>query len=290
MSLSEIIPIKESNKKLDSLIKLIQERAQSVTINSMPDLSKIEYYELKLKKGAQPIKLPKIDSIDTFHIFSSFQMNCMYSSFTDDKNLIIYIKDKLTNKFDWFYNLGEILQAIQNINNSTKFKIDTYNSLNNIYNYIGQKVAIYVTNHFYGYRNGEPILIERMRNHIETKNKAKKENRNIVKSNETDFLDYMLTYSDENIKKENATPFEKFQIFLKGKCESEYLTDIYNNYIYNIHEYKEGEKLLVVFDLFKLVIKDKVLYTKDEFISSNSSLSNYNAYMKKTIKNILILK
>jgi hypothetical protein len=53
---------------------------------------------------------------------------------------------------------------------------------------------------------------------------------------------------------------------------------------------KEGEKLLLVFDLFAMIIRDRHFYTEDEFNTSKLAHRNYNAYKKNVVKNILLLK
>jgi hypothetical protein len=79
------------------------------------------------------------------------------------------------------------------------------------------------------------------------------------------------------------------QAFAKGNCESFFFPEIFNDYITTTTKSK-GEKLLLVYDLFSMVIRDRKFYTEEEFNTSLLTNRNYNAYKKNVVRNILLIK
>jgi hypothetical protein len=279
----------ESNDKLDSLFKTIQERAKLIKIEEVPDASEIIKEPYSLKRGAEEILIPASESNELL-----FRINQTYifTAFSDDIDLINEVKKKLQLKEneDWFFDINKIIIEIKELSTNKKNKIDEYGIFKNIYNYILDKITALVINKYGGHKDNEPISVERVRTHKDKLNKAKKESRNIIVNKEVQDNENLLSFFDEIIDDETKDSFKKIQDFAKGNCEAQYFPEIYNDFIITSSNMKEGEKLLLVFDLFAMIIRDRHFYTEDEFNTSKLAHRNYNAYKKNVVKNILLLK
>ena len=281
--------INESNENLDSLIQLIKDRANSISIEQVPEASKVRYESFKPKRGAKEIMIAAPESYElVFDIFKTY----IFTAFSDDLKLVKEVKNKLDvqNSEDWFIDLKMVVSEINRISAMKDVVVDKCGILENIHDYVSIKISSNLVKRYGGYKNNEPLSVERLRNHKDTFNKAKKEARYIIRNKDVEDNEKVLSLAGKILNGDTKDNFEKVQSFAKGNCESDYFPKIYNDFIKTSNKIKEGEKLLIVFDLFKLIIKDKVFYTEDEYIKSNSVLTNYNAYKKKAIKNILQLK
>jgi len=283
--------INESKQKFDSLINQIKERAASITIENFPNPEKIEYTVEKLKRKGGDIRYSTKESDALIaNIFIKYWL----AAFTEDMQLKSFIKSKLNLKEseDWFFNLNQILGAFKSINDTNQFKIDERASLVNIYNYIGIKIFSTIYNKYVGEKNNEPLIIDRVRNDIDTIKKAKLEERNHVESESIKRTNVLLSltniiFDDSN---NSRSEFKKLQNIAKGNCESHYFPQIYHEYITQKNKKVEKIKLLVAFELFKIIIKDKYFQNEENFRLNNITYANYDAYRRKTVLNILKLK
>ena len=87
--------ISESDKKLDSLINTIQERAKSIKIEQVPFATDIKKIPYNPKRGGKEILT--VDEKSNKNIYFIIQ-TYLSSSFSDDHNLVEEIKKKLELK------------------------------------------------------------------------------------------------------------------------------------------------------------------------------------------------
>lgn len=283
--------IKESKKKLDSLIIEINEKAASITAETFPDPEKIVYVKEGLKRSKEEIHYPNNESA---FLITEIWLQYWFAAFTNNPHIIQSIKErlKLTETEDWFLNIDDILFEFHKINETEKFRIDIYSSMVKIYNYVGTKIFALLYLKYVGLKNGEPLSVDRIRNHIDTKNNAKRKGKIPIQNDETVKSEFVLKlfgeiFNDSHSRNDN---FKNLQSFLKGSCEAMFLPQIYNDYLIGHGKYNEGEKQLVIYDLFRLIIKDKFLKDEDTYSTTNATFSSYNAYKKDVVKKILKLK
>lgn len=281
--------IKEPNDELDSLIMLIKERAKLITIDNVPEASNIKYIPYNLKRGAEQVLIPAPESNS---LLANIIQTYLLTAFSDDLLLVQEIKKKLKIKpnEDWFFDLNKLVSEIKSISNTDEIFVNEYEVLRNIHDYIGSKITATIIKKYGSYKNNEPISVERVRNYTDTRNKAKRENRNTIINDDTDSNEYVLSLAGEIVNDTEKSNFQMLQSFAKGNMESQYFPEIFKNFIKVTNKIKEGEKYLLVFNLFKMVIRDRNFYTEEEFYDSEFKFTNYNAYKKKVVKNILQLK
>lgn len=284
--------IKESNSELDSLILEIKERATKITESVFPNPAEIVYINEKLKRSEEKIYYPTNDSAI---LISQIWKQYWFAAFSNNPKQIQFIKDRLglTEAEDWFFNIDDILHEFDKINATKKFSINYHKSLANIYNYVGNKIFALLSRKYTMERNNEPLSVDRIRNYKDTINNAKRKVKIPIQNNETTVNEKVLELAGEMVKdsiNSNKDNFKIYQSFVKGTCEALYLHQIYSDYLTSNSNYKEGEKQLAIFDLFRLIIKDRFLKDEDTYSTTNSTFSNYNAYKKDAVKKILKLK
>jgi len=283
--------IKESKQKLDSLIVEINEMAGSITEATFPNPAEIIYVTERLKRSKEAFYYPSNES--SFLIVEIWRQY-WFAAFSQNPQLIQFIKErlKLTDAEDWFFNVNDIMNEFDRINASGNFVIDSYSTLVNIYNYVGIKIFSLLLRKYVKERNGEPLSIDRIRNDIDTANYAKRKGRIPIQNKDTAASEKVLELAAEAFKETNSSKdkFRILQSFAKGTCEALYLPQIYNEYLAGNGKYYEGEKPLVVFNLFRLIIKDRFLKDEETYSATNSTFTSYNAYRKDAVKKILKLK
>jgi len=279
----------EPNNELGSLIKLIQERAKYIKVEDIPFAKDIVYEPYILKRGAEQIMIPAPESTNLLiEIIQSY----LFAAFSEDLELIDIIKKRLELKpnEEWFYDLKLIVSEIKKISSYKETIVDELNILKYIHDYVGTKILATIVKKYDGYKDGEPISVERARNYRDTLNKANREGRNIIQNKEVQQNEEALKIAGESIDSNEKDNFQKLQSFAKGNCESDYFPEIYNDFIKTSIKITQGEKLLLVFDLFSMIIKDRVFHTEEEFYSSKLKILTYDTYRQKVIKDILQLK
>lgn len=280
--------ISESDKKLDSLIKTIKERAKLIKIEEVPYATSIIKEPFKRKRGAKEIMTASNSSNkDLIAIVGTY----LLGAFSDDYRLVNEIKKRLDLKpnEDWFYDLNLIVNKINEICAIEGIEVNQCGILNNIYNYVGFKINATLIQKFGGYINNEPLSVGILRNYKDTLKKAERESRNIIRNKKVEDDEQLLALAGETFEDDEKDDFTKVQAFAKGDCESMFFPEIFNDFIKTNSSVKKGEKLLLVYDLFTMVIRDRKFYTEDEFYTSQLTNRNYNAYKKNVIRNILLL-
>jgi hypothetical protein len=281
--------ISESDKKLDSLIYTIQERAKSIKIEEVPYANSIIKEPFERKRGAKEIMtVSNKSNTDIITIFGTY----LFGAFSDDYRLVNEIKKRLDLKpnEDWFYDLNLIVNEIKKISAIEGIEVNQCGILNNIYSYVGFKINATLIQKFDGFINNEPLSVGILRNYKDTLKKAERESRNIIRNKKVEDDEQLLALAGEIFENDEKDDFRKVQAFAKGNCESIYFPEIFNDFIKTNSKFKNGEKLLLVYDLFAMVIRDRKFYTEDEFNTSKLTHRNYNAYKKNVVKNILLLK
>lgn len=286
---------KESVGDVDSLLIEIRERAKSITVENFPDPNKLTFVKEHLKKSNDTIFYLDLESS---HLLMEIARQYFFASVSNNTELIEYIKAKLNpfNNTYWFFDLDEILTKLNEIEETGKFKVDVYNCLRNIFEFISVKIisSLIVT---YNERIGtskEPLNVERLRNHQETKQKALRENRHYIVNGTTLAAEKVLELTKVVFSNKMGadTDFKMASRFINGKVESKYLNPIYSDFIMPIGVIENGEKELVVYNLFQMLCKDLTLHkTLDDYeLSQESTPNGFNRYKKAAIRRIMRLK
>jgi hypothetical protein len=283
--------IKESEQMLDSLIMQIKDSASTVTELTFPDApDKQKYISAKFKRSGKKYKFPTPESQELIN-----NICCQYAdaAFTDNEDLIKFIKAKLnlSAREDWFIDLKKIVEELSIINSSNKFKIDSYAALQNIRDYVAIKIWAIICAKYVEEVNTVSIIVKPYKTYLKTLKNRVINNKLSNTELDVEFLkniDIFKNYAAE--LGSNKEPIEFIEGFFKGKSEYIFIPKIYNEFITSDKQFNKGEKLLLVFNLFALFIKDRVFHTKEVFTEINKSFRNYDAYKKKAVQNILDLK
>lgn len=79
---------------------------------------------------------------------------------------------------------------------------------------------------------------------------------------------------------------------LKGQEQQEYLKAMFQCFKYDKEVISQNKVFTIVFDLFRLIIQDKLLRTEEEYINSKyfKTASNYQSYKSKSLRKIIFKK
>ena len=279
----------EPNNELGLLVKQIQNRTKGIKKEDIPYLKDIIKVPYELKRGASELLIPSNESNN--NLISIYQIYYALS-FSDDKDLIneFVIRLEIKENEKWFIDIKNIVDEIKKIKAINGITVNESGILKNIYDYVIAKISSTLIRKISPYKDNEPISAERLRNYRDTKNKAIRENRNIIQNEETEQNEYVLSICEKLFEDDSVDKFNKALDFIKGNCEPYFFPEIYNDYIKTDLKIKNSKKLIIVYDLFSMAIKDRIFYTEDEFYSSELKISTYDTYRQNVIKNILQLK
>lgn len=286
--------INESMETLDSLIKMLGDDAASVKIEDFPDPSTFKYEFRKLKRTDSIAKIPTLETIQSIY---SILFNYTLAAFSCDQNLKSYLCKtyELSPTKQWFYDLKEFQSELERISQLSDFQVNLSKIISYFRVYIFLKVHSSLIRDYYSYDAQQELVAKTIKNYYETSNRAEKENRYRVPSKEGEQFNSGLNAIIADIYKYTGQKYNVVKvvnaIFL-GRCEGVVLPIIFNSCITakvpNAGLY--SMKLLAVFNLFKLMMKDKNLWSQSDFDKNNLSFRNYDSYKKKAVKNILQLK
>lgn len=291
MSISES-RLKESNEYMDSFILEYLNNSEKITKQTIEDLSVIEFIEEKLKRNGKKYKYPTNESASKIGQLIKVYLDIAFTESEDIKTFFIS-KLGLKKNENWFTPISQIKNEIDKINKSDNFRIDPNNTIIDIYNFTLQKITSVFIKKYSSHVNGEPVNLNRLKNHFKTKKLRIARSKKIVQSQEDasaeSIINIMKVIANQQVL--DKGDLKNITSFIQGNIESLYIPTIYNESLVSLGDFEEGEKQLIIYDLLALFMKDRPLWNEFEFHEHNRIRNrSYKNYQKKAIRNILGLK
>jgi hypothetical protein len=197
----------------------------------------------------------------------------------------------------WFIDKDEIIAEIENINSLGKIFLPPSFVLFYLYKcYLPSKIRRTLSTAFelekkYD-RETRTFSEIGLKRNIQNQRNREKKGTFLVKNNNEEILQKISGYLKE-IKMDEmmGAPIDEILLsFFSGRCEKMFLIPIYHKAI-PLFEISENEKLILFFELFRLILKDEKWLTEQEFETGDALYSNnYRKYKILTMRKFIYKK
>lgn len=281
----------ESVKELDSLVNQYLLNANAVKIEDFPSPNNFRYESKKAKRKDQFVNYPTDETIlDIYKVIHLYTI----AVFASDPLLKSFILQTYNIKEvdGWFVDVSELKSELKKIVQTGIFKIDAELILELIHNYIHFKIHAFLISKYFSKIGKDEFIYHTLRNHIKANQKAKRENRGRIQTKGAKQTKIGLELINDGmyiLTQKKYDLYEVIDFLYHGKCEGVFMPIIINKCIIPIkpNTGTYGQKLLVSFYLFKLIMKDRYLWSEQDFENIISSYKNYDSYKKRALKSFL---